>query len=551
MGIDDDLRGCFPPLPSPPTRDGWISLISECFLHLGFENNKFSRYIHFYGGHRVKRIRLRIKVDRHNSTTYWISGLIIEIWQEDGTHLATYDSLPSVHDNGQFWTPEINGNRVFIKIHTNNNFVFVGQWGSFFTITGVEYIIDKSIQDDFIPTLPAVVGSNSFQIDSNRVEACYIPVRGFNTIQEVREGGAGANYIAKFSQVNDTHFYYFIPGKDITYSIYISPLCLDWGNDVGMVLGYSQDSFFYVPSLDRGSEWGATPGGGYYMKFNPKNYDTGIYIERFGYRNKPVYLTVRSVLASNYLITIRPMHWHTPQPIYELDKGFWNDRAPVVPEGTYVSTIDRNNPYGLQHRNYVATGQVYDNVKYIRRLENVITLTAADMLAATEGYVRFQGAEIYYSTHWYINTDVRVHNYEDRAYTSTWKIHIFMNELDEPVSGAATLTHEWSHFDYDMDDEYIDVEPQGTSQIIDPNSIMGNAGTYNGKPWFKYCYQGNHRWISYPEETDDDSAWKILKDELDFDDHVANAQWSRPGNFARYHDVLHALEDFIWFFYLE
>jgi hypothetical protein len=167
------------------------------------------------------------------------------------------------------------------------------------------------------------------------------------------------------------------------------------------------------------------------------------------------------------------------------------------------------------------------------------------MLAASDGYLRFGSADIYLSQHWWLNTDVFVHQTYDRANTGFSSIHIFLNELDEPLYGGGVFHHEWGHWEYDLDDEYIDINPDGTSIPICHNSVMGNSGVHSGVPAFEFCTNLNHKWAS---GTAEDAVWPALMSHYGIG---WGASYLYPSEEGQYLDVLHALEGYIGFAYYQ
>jgi hypothetical protein len=462
----------------------------------------------------------------------WINGLKIEIFSHplkpllappwyDPTLLQTIDSLPSGHVNGEFWTVEIPGNSAHLVISSNNNFVSVRELGSFLFMTKVAIVRDPSISSNYIP--PSTHPLSNLHSDEIYEAYNLTPLKASNREATGIFGGLSPS----------PHYYYAFLNPNITYAIYVSPLNLSIGNDIGIVLGNSTNGFILPPT-------GTASSAGKVMR---KHGDTGIYYEIGPYSSaKTIYLTVRSSIGGSYFITVNEVA-EKFEAVYEMSTGLQDKDAPNLDRSKYAGTVNYINPYGFQIGNFVGTE--FNPYKYTRRLKEVIVLASAHMLAASEGYLRFGHADIYVSEHWWLNTDIFTHQINGRAYTSWSKINIFLNELNEPLRGARTLHHEWGHHEYGLGDEYLDVNPDGSFIPVDNNSVMGHGGSYNGIPAFEFCTSKNHKWTS---GTDDDANWPVLESKYQIG---WGSGYSYPSEQGQYLDVLHALDSYIDFDYYE
>ncbi len=105
--------------------------------------------------------------------------------------------------------------------------------------------------------------------------------------------------------------------------------------------------------------------------------------------------------------------------------------------------------------------------------------------------------------------------------------------LHRPAFGAVVLVHEWGHYHWDMDDEYVE---DGTP--IDQNSVMGD-------PSSTIEFSGDYNHFTGGGQIDPDSSWsKIFSaSEVNPPRPPTSSGTRFPQNRALYMDVLHQLED--------
>ena len=501
-------------------QEGWNTASFDAVIPLGFESNAFRFTRDVFMGKTVRRFRLKLRTSHPiGSSDSWITGLEVKIYAMPGqVHRQTLNWLQTQDPEGGFWTNTIPGNWARLEINTvpMGNRISVGTLGTYFHIEKAEFDWDSSIPGAYVPS------SNIGSINTTEVaDATIIDTHNYERTTGLMIG------------VNDTHYHYAILQPGFRYAVYVSPLSLALNNDVGLAVGISTSGFVALPV---GTS--AVPG-----KVVPRGGDRGVYHEiEPSASMRILYLTVSGVISHSYTLAVNRVKRRF-SAVYEMSDGLADKTAPAINYDIYSGAINFINPYGWQHRNFIASGST-SPVSYLRRLREVIVVAAADMLAASEGYARFNRADIYLSEHTFLNTDVFVHQIRGRAYASPSKVNIFLDELDEPVEGGATLHHEWGHFEYGMDDEYH--EPGGAISVIDHNSVMGTSGYWQNIPAFEFCTALNHVWRSNwdPTEADGESNWEIFTDKYSLVDghNVATGQ---------YHDVLHALRELIEFNHYE
>jgi hypothetical protein len=115
------------------------------------------------------------------------------------------------------------------------------------------------------------------------------------------------------------------------------------------------------------------------------------------------------------------------------------------------------------------------------------------------------------------------------------QINMFTADLADPVGGGWTLHHEWGHWQYALEDEYVDVSgppPVFFGAAIDPNSLMGTRVST------EFCYPRNHLW-SPDAPAGEESAWTQIEDQ--YPGRVSTVAFASVSH-GRYLDVLHQLE---------
>jgi hypothetical protein len=163
------------------------------------------------------------------------------------------------------------------------------------------------------------------------------------------------------------------------------------------------------------------------------------------------------------------------------------------------------------------------------QMKALLGLAAERLYAATDGFIRFESF-VYREATWYDATDIYFLNEDVRArawdlLVASWirmgKNHLnFFTECGSTTNdgmdknGAATLVHEWGHYEIGLGDEYrdlLDASGQLPSFSLCPYSLMANSGRR------EFCSQMNHNPNNGASFTiqDEDSTWKSIREYLD------------------------------------
>jgi hypothetical protein len=325
-----------------------------------------------------------------------------------------------------------------------------------------------------------------------------------------------------FIGVNGTHYYSFRAAQAGTYAVYVSPNVPETDSDNGLVLGMSTAGYSFPPV-------GTTAAPG---KYTPEPRDRGIYEEIELKQHERLYVTVRGVIGGAYTVSVNHRA-KTFRPVIEFADGLANDSASALDLTRYSGTINWVNRHGVRHATYLRSRAVYTT-----RLIETLTLATADLLAASEGHLRLRGADVYLSEHAFLDADVFIHHGSGRAYTSWTKINLYAGDLAEPVSGARIFHHEWGHYEYELEDEYADLNPNSGSLVADWNSVMG-AHTVQNLPAAEFCAETNHRWTA--DIGEEEANWRNLEAKyvLFYDQGY---RYAYPSSHSDYHDVLRKLQ---------
>jgi len=494
----------------------WTVSATDRTFFLGRSRNNFDIRHDFYAGPNVTHVRFKLKFVQLGAPISWITGVAIVLSTESGgvfVERQRITQLPTDAVGGEFWTNEMIGNFVRIQVTSLGQFVPVGA-ASAVQISKVGYQYGSAVAVDAVPTASTVY------VDYGNTR------HGYALLQPNREV-----YSQSIGLSPATHYYRFdVPaGTTDRYFVYVSPLNFKLGNDVGLVLGLS-DSSFVKPSIGTAP----TPG-----KIIPAVGDTGIY-EAFGpYPDgKTVFLAVRSSVGASYSISVSQ-----PQRLFnidiEMEDSFSGGRTTATSLDGMVTMWFQ--PHSQQLRRYLPTSRTYPI-----RMEEVVAMASANMLASTQGLMRFDAADIYLSTHWWRNVDLVVKQGSGRAETGVFSITMYQNDLNEPISGARTLLHEWGHFEFGLDDEYLDISPVDLSTSIDPNSLMG----LDNDSFIRFC-DINHQWAD--GIADWQSNWYALRDKYNLWNYWASEgrEWLPADQESLFQDVLHKIESLMTFRFYE
>ena len=531
LGILMNIGSHHDPTELPGPKEGWNEASIEEYrslfqpILLGYNENSFMFLREIFMGKNVRQFRLKLETLTVGEGSRWLDNLTVKVYSMPGSvYMQTIDWHQTQEPEGGFWTDTIPGNWAMLEITSAplGELIDVGDAGSYLLVKKVAYDWDRNISPDFIPP-----SSDPRQINrTNIADATYVSRQNGRTTLGMLLNLGGRHYHLKHLK------------KKTRYAVYVSPYMTtakstaideeryirekDSEHDVGLVVGISTSGFLKVPLRENISgQVRPTPG------------DTGVYYE-IEPADEPrlLYLTVYGVFGHGYTISINELEERF-NIVYEMSDGLHYNNAPTLPHDTVLVNFLN---YSNQYADFI---QPYAN--YLDRTREMIVLSSANMLAASEGHARQKRADIYKSEHWRLNTDVFLHQINDRAYASPTKINLFLDELDEPINGGGTMHHEWGHFEYGMDDEYHEDDGDNECTTIDHNSVMG----YHSKR-YEFCNSLNHVWRDNWDwgEADGESNWEILTDKYDL---------SSTYNYShvQYHDVLHALEDLIDFNYYD
>lgn len=112
----------------------------ETFIRipLGHERNVVDITKPLFLGHRVTSFRLRVKFVNGSSGIDWLNGMTLSF--SSGSHVEEIDSLPAIHEDGEFWTQMIPRNKVLVKIKSNGVVFFRGGSSPYLDIKEVEFL---------------------------------------------------------------------------------------------------------------------------------------------------------------------------------------------------------------------------------------------------------------------------------------------------------------------------------------------------------------------------------------------------------------------------
>lgn len=463
-------------------------------IKLGNDPNKVNIGKAFFLGHRVDSFRLKVRLNNPGRTSHWISGLTFK-FRDRTDVLNEYNALPAdVESDGSFWTDFAHDNRGWIFLTTSDRANFQGGQPKF-EILQVERYFKKGTKRTDIPASTSD-DHNILSISAGREMIGYNP--------EV----TGAQ-----------HFKLSTWGYNLQVgTIYISPYSPEIRNETVTKIYISTTGFKNIEDEDGWIE--------------PKGDDSGIYHQFvIPPRTSHVYITVKSLTTSPYFITYQTLKRSFADVVIERDEDIG------IPEGSNNQELrdltSRNFPYGYQLAGYLSGRP---NIE--ERIKEIIVLTSAQMLNASDGLMRLGQVDVYSDIYWLRNVDVQIKKGSGRASAGWSKISLYEDEeLQDALAGSKTFHHEWSHWEYNMPDEYLDVynsPPDLFSMAICPNSCMGTHSSD------EFCHSRNHR---YSEEIDSDenSMWDLLVDQY----NVLPSYDAGGLNQCQYFDVLNKIETLI------
>lgn len=490
VGILSIIATAHTPGPTPSSvQDTFVS------ISLGNRKNFISIAEPVFLGHRVERFKLRVRFNNPDRESHWLPGVTLA-FRNLGTSFEEHTELPSTANaDGSFWTGFIPGNRVWIMIFGRGAGIVDFDGGQpQFEILGVERYFDSAISRQNVPST-----------DVNSPQVLHI-TRGFEAIGYSPVGGTEAQHFVISTWSYDTQ----------VIGLYISPLLPSMWNDIGVSLAVSNSGF---KSLSDSTGW-----------VSPAARDTGIYTE-FVVPATTTYMfvTVKTTLSAPYFFSFQLVDTIFRDIVMERDEEI------NTPAGTntqaLINKTSNDFPYGKQLADFLQESPTID-----QRIRELVVLASAHMLNASDGMFRIGGVKSHTDIDFFRDVDVQFNKGSGRAEDVGSHFDLYeVEELDNPLDGAWTFHHEWSHYEYDMPDEYIDVnEPppaQTNSEAIDPNSLMGTKDSN------EFCHRRNHRWS---EETDaeEESMWDLLVEQYE----VSPAQDAGGLNHGQYMDVLNKLK---------
>jgi len=514
LGVGIVVSGC-----GGGPKEGWNNYSSDAFLPLGFEQNQLDLRAGFYAGHHARRLQLQFQLVTDDTQGAWVPGITIQL-SVMTTGLYGFPAAQVVQTisaqplgsgtDGTFWTPVIVGNWVGIHI-TSTSPVQVGHPAGALLIRRVKVDWDASYSKDAPQSSLVSLGPNHF------------------TAMPLGNNGELTSFLVG---ANGTHYYWFNPPNTGTYSVYVSPYVWATDNDNGIVLGMSTNGFVQ-PTTGLASAAG---------KYTPEPLDRGIYEELQLHEGQILYLTVRGVIGGAYTISVNEQAT-TFHPVIEMDEHLPQSGAQTLNLAGYRRPPAWTDPHANREADFLRA-----NGTYLQRLIEVLTLASANMLAASEGYMRFDGADIFLSEHWWLNSDIEINDADDRPYTSPTKINLFRNQLNKPLEGGRLLHHEWGHLEYDLEDEYADLQPGPSWLVADWNTVMNGPQVFQGHiaEW-EFCGKTNHRWttglLGLGGIGDEDANWVTIGSKYDLDSP------DYPSAHGQYHDVLKKLYKLMTFNY--
>jgi hypothetical protein len=479
-------------------------------VDLGANRNNLCIDKMLYMGYKVESFKISFRLNNKNdfSLLSWPSQLVFNILRADGTIIQSFNSKNCSSNTVYTTSASIMGNVVRLRITTNGRFADLSEFGANIEIVNLTCEFNTKSKPnslDFIQLYP----------------------------------GVEIIVFSPLSSAKTNCFYALLPAAKQTISLYLSPYKRQTYHKVNPKLGYNIQKSSNSKTLNMKS-W-----------LSPKGYDTGIYEELNGNYQSPrlMCLTVTTSKPSFFYLTIQTIKESfgtVDKPIVvEMDGGLDGDNAPLITGALDKAMVDAIRTCMKYTENI---GEyIQDNATYNRRVKETLVIACASMLAATEGYLRFNNINFYHSIDPFRDADIIYDAACGRGLAYFWnitgpfqKINMHINYLNNPASGGVVLLHEWGHYKFKIFDEYID-DKNSSSHIVDPNSLMGD--NYKTS---EFCTGLNHQSNGDLGNIGPDPAWKNLQ--TGFGISPPRPPYSLeqyPQNQSSYLDVLHKLEELV------
>jgi hypothetical protein len=422
----------------------------QFFVPLGNGVNAVRTSKPVFLGHRVSRFRLRMRVEIPNRTMDWVSGLQLTVGETASSPPQLFLDLPAgAAPDGSFWTDWIDGNRTWLSLFSPGLVSFDGGSGRL-ELLGFERELEPGAARTDVP--PA---------DPASEDALHLTL-GYEAIGISPEMGEETQHFA-ISVWNGSH--------PQVVGIYVSPFLPSLWNDTGVEVGISVQGF---KSAGESGGW-----------IRPEPGDTGVYQEIVvPPQTRTLFVTAKSAIRNPYLLSAQALQGAFSDIVIERSGGFSSLSA--VDLNDLESNTNAENPYGKNFADFLAGQAAVD-----RRIAESVVIASAHALDASDGSFRFGGVRLHRSFDSLRDVDVRIENRAGRAHVQSRNNHfvLFRGDVVDPIAGGWTFHHEWSQYEYEMPDEYVDVQgppPLLFAQAIDANSVMGTRRAS------EFCYQANH-----------------------------------------------------------
>jgi hypothetical protein len=260
-----------------------------------------------------------------------------------------------------------------------------------------------------------------------------LPARNYDTARSMSLNQGHYGYLR-----GDDFTDYYVAGNLRGKAIDLVLISLD-GADISLFTHWEE----FLPIPDRAVHNLSASGGG------------TAFVEIDSAPRSKLYLTVKSQSgAGRYCLMVN--HVQLKLPIsYEFEGGQFSGRVHTATGKTYFQLVTELAP--------LASRQLYDS---------------------TDGRMRFDVVTVYRSERDFTVGDVYIHDESGyRANANSWDIDIGRDELEN--ADAATIVHEWGHYEWGLPDEYEDVGSRPWIRVHCPNSMMANLSP-------DFCIARNH-----------------------------------------------------------
>ncbi len=475
-------------------------------IYLGYEKNNYHIEKVIFLGHRVESFRLRLRYRDGNNLTNWPTITRLTFDTPNGQTQIINEFNEALTQGNSFWTDQfINTNQVNLTISSIGAFIEFDGSAPRFEILEVDYLFKDNSNKTSVPSTDELDSNSWYEVDLKK------------------------EIIGIFVDVGEAHHYKLNRNGfefSLFHNVYLSPLQNNEAfptladNDIGIKAFLSRSEF--KPINDR-SNW-----------LTPEDGDTGIYHE-FIFKDESLYLTVKSDLAAPYFFT----------------------QSKLKTFGSISMEYDDNIPSPFYY-----DSDIYDFLNYVfhpkqvddyladvatvrHRINEFMVVSSAYLLDATEGQFRFSNADLYRGINPFRDVDVQFTNEvpsgfgDSRANGGPFHINLKRVNLEDMwTRGPFTFIHEWGHWEFGLDDEYIVSESEEMIYNICPNSVMAIYGT----EWLRteFCDMRNHISQNENGSINPNSAWQKLHEKYNLPNN--SYPYYRPNFQGLYTDVLHKLD---------